>query len=187
MDVSLQLQQDPVAVQTETHLDLLVELTAPTPTADRSRESLRITVVVDRSGSMHGAKLEATKRSIAYLAGQLTAEDRLAVIAYDSKVTHPYPLAPVDTGRSAGRWPVSAPVGGRTCRAGGSRVSSSCVASTMGSVGWCCCPKGMPKSVLPRLRRWRGWLLRWRAAGSRPRPSGSVTDSRTLGTVGIGP
>lgn len=80
MDLSLQLQHEFVAVQTETDLHVLVELTAPPAPVDQTREPLRIALVLDRSGSMHGAKLDAAKRSIAYLAGQLTSDDRLAVI-----------------------------------------------------------------------------------------------------------
>jgi Ca-activated chloride channel homolog len=98
MDLSLQLQHELVAVQTETDLHVLVELTAPVAPTDHAREPLRIALVVDRSGSMSGAKLEAAKRSIAYLAEQLTADDRLAVIAYDDQVTLPFPLGPVDVG-----------------------------------------------------------------------------------------
>lgn len=98
MDLSLQLQHDLVAVQTETDLHVLVELTAPAAPSDHTREPLRIALVVDRSGSMYGAKLEAAKRSIAYLAGQLTADDQLAVVAYDDQVTLPHALGPVDVG-----------------------------------------------------------------------------------------
>lgn len=99
MDLSLQMQHELVAVQTETDLHVLVELTAPAAPTDHAREPLRIALVVDRSGSMSGAPLEAAKRSIAYLARQLTADDRLAVIAYDEQVTLPYPLGPVGVGK----------------------------------------------------------------------------------------
>jgi Ca-activated chloride channel homolog len=98
MDLSLQLQHELVAVQTETDLHVLVELTAPAAPTDHSREPLRIALVLDRSGSMHGAKLVAAKRSIAFLAGQLTAADQLSVVAYDDSVTLPYPLGPADVG-----------------------------------------------------------------------------------------
>ena len=96
MDLSLQLQHEVVAVQTETDLHVLVELTAPAVPTVSTREPLRIALVIDRSGSMHGAKLDAAKRSVAYLARQLTAADQLAVIAYDDAVTLPYALGPVD-------------------------------------------------------------------------------------------
>jgi Ca-activated chloride channel homolog len=99
MDLSLQLQHDLVAVQTETELHVLVELASPPAPADRDREPLRIALVIDRSGSMQGGRLEAAKRSASYLAHQLTAEDQLAVIGYDQTVSLELPLQPVDVHR----------------------------------------------------------------------------------------
>ena len=128
-----------MAVQTEMDLHVLVDLTAPAAVCDHRREPLRIALVVDRSGSMRGAKLDATKRSVAYLAGQLTVDDQLAIVAYDDQVLLPYALGPagVDAVDQA-RWLASAPVGRPTSPVGGSRASSSCVGAMAASVGWCC-------------------------------------------------
>lgn len=170
-----------MAVQTEMDLHVLVDLTAPAAVCDHRREPLRIALVVDRSGSMRGAKLDATKRSVAYLAGQLTVDDQLAIVAYDDQVLLPYALGPagVDAVDQA-RWLASAPVGRPTSPVGGSRASSSCVGAMAASVGWCCSPMGMPTSVAPIRRFSRGWPLRCWGAASRPRPSGSVTAEPAL-------
>lgn len=97
MDLSLKLQHDLVAVQTETDLHVMVELTAPGAPDDRQREPLRLAVVVDRSGSMRGdGRLDAAKQAASYLAHQLTPADQLAVIAYDDEVELVHPLQPVD-------------------------------------------------------------------------------------------
>jgi Ca-activated chloride channel homolog len=95
VDLSLQLQHDLVAVQTETDLHVMVELSAPPAPTDQDREPLRVALVIDRSGSMHDGRLEAAKRSASYLASQLSSADQLAVIGYDDEVLVAHPLQPV--------------------------------------------------------------------------------------------
>lgn len=95
VDLSLTMQHDLVAVQTDTELHVLVELTAPPAPADVERRPLHVAVVLDRSGSMQGGRLEAAKASTVYLASQLQSDDRLAVVAYDQTVELTYPLQPV--------------------------------------------------------------------------------------------
>ena len=53
-------------------------------TADRSPISL--SMVLDRSGSMSGHKLELVKRTCNFLLKQLGPNDRLSVVAFDSEV-----------------------------------------------------------------------------------------------------
>lgn len=95
VELSLTLQHELVAVQTATDLHVLVELTAPPAPAGHERQPLHVAVVLDRSGSMGGGRLEAAKASTLYLASQLQAEDRFAVIAYDHVVELTSPLQPV--------------------------------------------------------------------------------------------
>jgi Ca-activated chloride channel family protein len=64
----------------------LLELTAPEAPAAKDRRSLGIALVIDRSGSMGGEKLEAAKACAGYLARRITAQDRLAVVTYDNGV-----------------------------------------------------------------------------------------------------
>jgi Ca-activated chloride channel homolog len=102
VDLSLQLQHDLVAVQTDVDLHVMVELAAPPAPTDRDREPLHVALVIDRSGSMHGGRLEAAKRSASYLGHQLTSADQLAVVAYDDEVSLLHPLQPVDATRIDG-------------------------------------------------------------------------------------
>jgi Ca-activated chloride channel homolog len=56
--------------------------------------SLAVVVVVDRSGSMQGMKLETTREAIRHLASVLPADAELGVIAFD---TEPIVLVPLTT------------------------------------------------------------------------------------------
>lgn len=94
--VDLQLQHEVVAVQVDTELHLLVELTMPPAPADANRQPLRLAMVVDRSASMGGGKLAAAKQAAAHLVDQLAPEDHLALVAYGSDVQLVAPLAAVD-------------------------------------------------------------------------------------------
>jgi Ca-activated chloride channel family protein len=67
-------------------LVLDVEMAAAAGAAPAERGPSIIAVVVDRSGSMAGDKLEKTKNAVAKLLERLGAKDRVALIAYDSGV-----------------------------------------------------------------------------------------------------
>ncbi|MCA1842449.1 MAG: VWA domain-containing protein, partial [Actinobacteria bacterium] len=57
---------------------------------------LHLALVIDRSGSMAGPKLEVTKQAAAFLVRRLEPTDELALIAYDEHVHLVAPLAAVD-------------------------------------------------------------------------------------------
>ena len=95
MEAQLRLEHSVVAVETEHQVHVMVELKAPAaPTTERA--PLDVALVVDRSGSMSGRKLESVKACGAYLARRMAAGDRLAVVAYDDQIDLLAPLAPVD-------------------------------------------------------------------------------------------
>lgn len=73
----------------------MLELAAPDAPA-KERPPLRLALVIDRSGSMQGDKLETTKACAAFLARRLVPGDELAVIAYDDQVDLVAPLGAVD-------------------------------------------------------------------------------------------
>lgn len=56
---------------------------------------LNLSVVIDRSGSMSGEKIENVKRAAKYLVDQLSSEDYLSIVIYDSKVDVLQYAAPV--------------------------------------------------------------------------------------------
>ena len=93
------------------------ELDVPKPQT-AGRAPLRIALVLDRSGSMAGRKLDVAKECAAFLARRLDADDALAFVTYDDTVQLVRALAPADataTGASIDAiWP-----GGSTNLSGG--------------------------------------------------------------------
>ena len=80
-------------------LDALVRVQAPAQPVDSGaapREPLRLSVVVDRSGSMNGAPLEEALRCVNHIASRLQATDQMAVVLYDNQVQLPVPLQAVN-------------------------------------------------------------------------------------------
>ncbi|MCT0249056.1 VWA domain-containing protein [Synechococcus sp. CS-205] len=85
-----------VAGDTASTLDLLISITTPPPPdgANRQRPPLNLALVIDRSGSMSGTKLSYARKAARFLAGQLTAADRLAIVTFDSDIDVLVPSRP---------------------------------------------------------------------------------------------
>ncbi len=64
---------------------LRVQVIAPEHTV-HSRLPLNLALIIDRSGSMSGSKLEKAKEAAVFCVRNLTASDRVAVVAYDDEV-----------------------------------------------------------------------------------------------------
>ncbi|MEA2575203.1 MAG: Ca-activated chloride channel [Chloroflexia bacterium] len=64
---------------------LRVQVIAPERTM-QSRLPLNLALVIDRSGSMSGSKLKKAKEAAVFCVRNLTASDRVAVVAYDDEV-----------------------------------------------------------------------------------------------------
>ncbi len=74
-------------------LDVVLQLNpAPLAPANIQRQPVAIAVVIDRSGSMAGLKLQAACKAAQQLANQLTADDLLSVISFDHQVQMVVPL-----------------------------------------------------------------------------------------------
>ena len=80
-------------------MDALIRVQAPTQPAGNllaPRQPLRLSVVVDRSGSMSGEPLNEALRCVNHIASRLQPTDQIAVVLYDSHVQLPVPLQPAN-------------------------------------------------------------------------------------------
>ncbi len=79
-------------------LEVLVRVQAPAQAVPEgsagtnARPRLRLALVVDRSGSMHGQPLAEALRCVKHIAGRLQHADQMAVVLYDDTVQRPVPL-----------------------------------------------------------------------------------------------
>src|SRR4051794_40977432 len=65
---------------------LRVQVVAPDKSGPGTRLPLNLALIIDRSGSMAGTKLEKAKEAAIYCLRNLTGADRAAIIAYDDEV-----------------------------------------------------------------------------------------------------
>ena len=102
-----------------------------------------VVAVIDRSGSMRGAKLEAVKKTIRMAAKHLRPQDRLALVTYDDAVERPLELTAMT---ESGKEKVVAAINALTDRgctnlSGGLLEGLDCIAERRG-------PKNEVASVL---------------------------------------
>ena len=85
MNLTTSIEYGLVAKESARELKLLLKLKAPDAAA-AVRKPLNIGVVVDRSGSMAGDKLENTKRALKTLITHLGPQDLLSIVLFDDTV-----------------------------------------------------------------------------------------------------
>lgn len=74
---------------------LLVELTAPPAAAIPHRAPTNLVVVLDRSGSMSGGRLDQAKQALRGVVDRLTAADNFGLVTFDNEIEVPVPAGPV--------------------------------------------------------------------------------------------
>jgi Ca-activated chloride channel family protein len=67
-------------------LDVLVRIVPPQIESRGERPQLNLGLVIDRSGSMSGAKLRAARQAAIYAVEQLLPQDRISVTVFDNTV-----------------------------------------------------------------------------------------------------
>lgn len=96
VQASVKLDHTLLAIDGEHDVHAMVEIAVPERVDAQEREPLRLALVLDRSGSMAGRKLEVAKRCAAWLVERLRPSDQLALVAYDDEVRLLAPLASVN-------------------------------------------------------------------------------------------
>jgi Ca-activated chloride channel family protein len=81
------------------HLDLLVRVQAPNMPTDHAMTHTpkRLSLVVDRSGSMSGKPLHEALRCVMHIASHLTPQDQLSLVVYDDEAQVLVPLSEVSS------------------------------------------------------------------------------------------
>lgn len=81
------LAGSPPGNQTSRKLYLYLQLNGKRHESQQKRVPLNISMVIDKSGSMHGEKLDNVKKALNFVIGQLRPEDFLSIIEYDTTVS----------------------------------------------------------------------------------------------------
>ncbi|HEX8499749.1 MAG TPA: VWA domain-containing protein [Pyrinomonadaceae bacterium] len=94
-----------LAAGREQTVDVLVRVRPPEAEAEgaAARRRLNLAVVLDRSGSMDGAKMQRAREAAAYCVEQLLPSDRLSVVIFDDVVEVLIPSQPVEDKRGLTR------------------------------------------------------------------------------------
>ncbi|MEO9329042.1 vWA domain-containing protein [Gordonia aurantiaca] len=100
MKLSAALDVEMVAHESADEVTVLLELQAPAgPESKRSPAALQ--VVLDRSGSMHGAPLEGAKKALAGVVAKLDPNDVLGVVTFDDDAQVVVPATPLSNKAAA--------------------------------------------------------------------------------------
>jgi len=95
MKLDAHMDVDLVAVEQDDEVTVMLELVAPEEQREAPREPATVQVVLDRSGSMSGERLDAARLALAELTERLDPADRLGVVAFDDEVQVVVPAGPV--------------------------------------------------------------------------------------------
>lgn len=95
MRAEFSLDYDVVTVEQPQKLYLMAQFTAGTAAGDQARRPLNLSLVIDRSGSMAGDKINYTRHAAQFLVQHLGSRDILSIVLYNDKVETLLPPEPV--------------------------------------------------------------------------------------------
>ena len=102
-------------------IDIMVRVQGPEqPESDKTKVTpKRLSLVVDRSGSMSGQPLHEALKCVEHIASCMTPQDRISVVVYDDNVNVLMPLGPVTSPDAMKRLLATVDSGGSTNLFGG--------------------------------------------------------------------
>lgn len=95
MKLNALLDVDLVAVEADDEISLMLDLKAPADKNRGERPPASLQVVLDRSGSMYGGRLEAAQAALIELVDRLDARDNFGVVAFDDSTLVAVPAGPL--------------------------------------------------------------------------------------------
>ena len=95
MEINALLDLDVVAVEAEDRITVLLDLAAPAAPATTATTHRAVEVVLDRSGSMAGDRLQAALTAVDALVTRLDPQDAFGLVAFDDEVTVAVPAGPL--------------------------------------------------------------------------------------------
>ncbi|WP_405139968.1 VWA domain-containing protein [Sphaerisporangium sp. NBC_01403] len=101
MHVSAHLDLDVVPLDQEDEVTVLVQVTAPKPKPSALRQPATLQIVLDRSGSMAGGRLEGAQRALLALVDRLDAADNFGLVSFDDTAQVDVPAGPLTDKRAA--------------------------------------------------------------------------------------
>ena len=96
---------------------------------ENSRAPVILAMVVDKSGSMAGPKMESLKSTLKFIIKELSKRDKLAIVEYDTNVTTSLPLTSMDEAGKAKATKIADEIkpGSATNLSGGLREGLRCI------------------------------------------------------------
>ncbi len=95
MHVTAHLDVDAVALEQDDTVTVMIELVAPVLTETGPRVDHTAVVVLDRSGSMQGARLEAARGALLGLVDRLSDNDQFGLVVFDDSSQVAVPTGPL--------------------------------------------------------------------------------------------
>jgi len=95
MELNALLDVDIVAVEADDEISLMLDLKAPADKEAGTRPPASLQVVLDRSGSMYGGRLEAAQVALLGLIDKLDARDNFGLVAFDTETWVVVPAGPL--------------------------------------------------------------------------------------------
>ncbi len=137
MRLNAKLDVNVLALQQDDEVTCLLNFEAPIPDEAADRPGETVIVVVDRSGSMHGAPLEAVRASLHTLADRVKPQDTFGVVVFDDSAAVAVPARPIRDHHlpSVHRLIEGIEAGGTTDLTGGYLLGLSEARRTVGATG----------------------------------------------------
>ena len=95
MHLSALLEFDVVPLDTDDSVSVLLEITAPEREEDAERPPATLQIVLDRSGSMGGGRLEGAVRALLALVDRLAPSDHFGLVSFNDQARVEVPCGPL--------------------------------------------------------------------------------------------